>query len=50
MLDPLAQAFFGGWRPATYAALQAIALFVTAAAAFRLTQRRRDRVDTRAAA
>lgn len=28
------------WQPATYAALKAVALFVTAAAAFRLTQRR----------
>ena len=29
-----------GWRPAAYAALKALALFVTAAAAFRLTERR----------
>ncbi len=30
----------GGWRPAAFAALKAIALFLTAAAAFRLTLRR----------
>lgn len=29
-----------GWRPATYAAVKALALFLTAAAAFRLTLRR----------
>lgn len=29
-----------GWRPAAYAALKAIALFITAATAFRLTLRR----------
>ncbi|MBO0863891.1 MAG: DUF421 domain-containing protein [Mycobacterium sp.] len=29
-----------GWRPATYAAIKALALFTTAAAAFRLTLRR----------
>jgi uncharacterized membrane protein YcaP (DUF421 family) len=31
---------FDGWRPAAYAAVKALALFVTAAAAFRLTLRR----------
>jgi hypothetical protein len=31
---------FDGWRPALYAALKALALFVTAVAAFRLTLRR----------
>jgi uncharacterized membrane protein YcaP (DUF421 family) len=30
----------GGWRPAAYAALKALALFVTAATAFRFTLRR----------
>ena len=39
MSDLLAQ-FFDGWRPAAYAALKALALFVTAATAFRLTLRR----------
>ncbi|HTX97878.1 MAG TPA: hypothetical protein VME67_25395 [Mycobacterium sp.] len=39
MSDLLLQ-FVDGWRPAAYAALKALALFVTAAAAFRLTQRR----------
>jgi uncharacterized membrane protein YcaP (DUF421 family) len=29
-----------GWRPATYAAVKALALFITATAAFRLTLRR----------
>lgn len=29
-----------GWRPAAYAALKAVALFITAATAFRLTERR----------
>lgn len=29
-----------GWRPAAYAALKALALFLTAAAAFRFTERR----------
>ncbi|OBG59178.1 hypothetical protein A5702_07035 [Mycobacterium sp. E3339] len=31
---------FNGWRPALYAAIKALALFLTAAAAFRLTLRR----------
>ena len=29
-----------GWRPPAYAAVKALALFVTAAASFRLTERR----------
>lgn len=32
--------FFNGWSPVAYAALKAVALFITAAAAFRLSQRR----------
>lgn len=32
--------FFDGWRPAAYAAVKALALFLTAATAFRLTLRR----------
>ncbi|OBH75863.1 hypothetical protein A5681_09430 [Mycobacterium scrofulaceum] len=39
MSDLLLQ-FYNGWRPAAYAALKALALFVTAAAAFRLMLRR----------
>jgi uncharacterized membrane protein YcaP (DUF421 family) len=39
MRDLLLQ-FVDGWRPAAYAALKALALFVTAATAFRLTPRR----------
>lgn len=39
MKDLLLQ-FYDGWRPAAYAALKALALFVTAATAFRLTLRR----------
>ncbi|OBK43821.1 DUF421 domain-containing protein [Mycobacterium sp. 1081908.1] len=40
MLNQLSQAFFDGWQPAMCAAAKAVALFATAAAAFRLTQRR----------
>ncbi len=39
MHDLLLQ-FVDGWRPAAYTALKALALFVTAATAFRITQRR----------
>lgn len=39
MNDLLLQ-FVDGWRPASYAALKAIALFITAATAFRFTLRR----------
>ena len=39
MTDLLTQ-LVGGWRPAAYAAVKALALFLTAAAAFRLTLRR----------
>lgn len=40
MLDHLQQAFWNGWQPAALAAAKAVALFLTAAAAFRLTERR----------
>jgi uncharacterized membrane protein YcaP (DUF421 family) len=40
MLNHLQQAFWDGGQPAAYAALKAVALFLTAAAAFRLTERR----------
>ncbi|CPR10272.1 hypothetical protein BN971_01785 [Mycobacterium bohemicum DSM 44277] len=39
MRDLLLQ-FFDGWRPAAFAALKALALFLTALTAFRLTLRR----------
>ena len=39
MRDLLLQ-LFDGWQPATYAAVKALALFITAAVAFRLTLRR----------
>jgi uncharacterized membrane protein YcaP (DUF421 family) len=39
MKDLLVQ-FVDGWRPAAYAALKALALFITAATAFRFTLRR----------
>jgi uncharacterized membrane protein YcaP (DUF421 family) len=40
LLNGLQQAFVDGWEPAAYAAIKALALFATAAAAFRLTGRR----------
>ena len=39
-MNDLLLPFVDGWRPATYAALKALALFLTAATAFRLTLRR----------
>ncbi len=39
-MNDLVLQFFDGWRAAAYAALKAVALFITAAAAFRLTLRR----------
>lgn len=39
-MSALQHAVFGGWVPAGYAALKAFALFMTAAVAFRFTQRR----------
>ena len=40
MLNGLQQAFVDGWQPAAYAAIKALALFATAAAAFRFGGRR----------
>ncbi len=39
-MNDLLMHLVGGWRPAAYAAVKALALFLTAAAAFRLTLRR----------
>jgi uncharacterized membrane protein YcaP (DUF421 family) len=39
-MNGLQHAMFSGWYPAAYAALKAVALFATAAVAFRFTQRR----------
>lgn len=39
-MDAVFAQLVDGWRPAAYAALKAVAMFVTATAAFRLTQRR----------
>ncbi|MBV8349360.1 MAG: DUF421 domain-containing protein [Mycolicibacterium sp.] len=40
LLNGLQHAFFDGWEPAAYAAIKALALFATAAAAFRFGGRR----------
>jgi len=40
LLNGLQHAFVDGWKPATYAAIKALALFATAAAAFRFAGRR----------
>jgi uncharacterized membrane protein YcaP (DUF421 family) len=40
LLTGLQRAFFDGWAPAAYAAVKALALFFTAAVAFRLAGRR----------
>lgn len=40
LLTGLQRAFFDGWAPAIYAAAKALALFATAAVAFRLGGRR----------
>lgn len=39
-MNGLVLELYNGWRPALYAAIKALALFLTAAAAFRLTLRR----------
>ena len=39
-MSDLLQQLYDGWHPALYAAIKALALFLTAAAAFRLTLRR----------
>jgi uncharacterized membrane protein YcaP (DUF421 family) len=39
-MHSLSDAFVGDWRSAVYAALKALALFLTAVAAFRVTERR----------
>jgi uncharacterized membrane protein YcaP (DUF421 family) len=40
LLLQFCRVFFDGWRPPVYAALKALALFITAALAFRFTLRR----------
>lgn len=39
-MNSLQHAFVDGWQPTAYAALKAVALFLTAVVAFRVTQRR----------